>query len=214
MIPQSALQVAVFLVLVLPGFVFNATRRQLRGGPTPDEKDFSIRLVHGIGISVGFIGLYLVILGHELSKYMIEHDYARDQLVDHTRTVGIYFLALTLGIPVATAFLFQIRLSVKPFELFWEPIKSRTPSAWDKFAPVRAGCYVKIRRTDGSWVGGFLENGKGFVSTYPEPKDIFLSHEFKINPSGEFIGPVSNTAGVYVPLNGGETVSWQRGRPT
>ena len=61
-LPQTLFQVVAILLLVVPGIIFTATRRFLRGLGA-DEKDFSVRLIHAIAASVIFDCLYLIVAG-------------------------------------------------------------------------------------------------------------------------------------------------------
>jgi hypothetical protein len=81
------------------------------------------------------------------------------------------------------------------------------PTAWDQTARDRGAAYVRVFTDDGHWVGGFLGEGS-FFSTYPEPRDLFIAIEWRLDGTGEFLEPIPNSLGVYVPLTGKERVTW------
>ena len=67
--------------------------------------------------------------------------------------------------------------------------------------------FVRIFTEDERWVGGWLGPGS-YVSTYPQPRDIFIDVEWKMSGSGDFLEPVPDSLGVFVPLTGKERVTW------
>lgn len=73
MLPQTLFQLVAVLLLVVPGIVFTAVRRYLRG-PGPDEKDFSVRLVHAIAASAIFDCIYLIAAGPPLLAIFFHSD--------------------------------------------------------------------------------------------------------------------------------------------
>jgi hypothetical protein len=113
-------------------------------------------------------------------------------------------------VPAAIAVLGQLRLR-KPFKLFRPltiaPVYHPTPSGWDRAAPDRGSAFVRIFTEDERWVGGWLGPGS-YVSTYPQPRDIFIDVEWKMSSSGDFLEPVPDSLGVFVPLTGKERVAW------
>lgn len=50
-LPQTVVQIGFVLLLVVPGVVFTAVRRRLRG-PTPEDQEFSVRLVNAAADAV------------------------------------------------------------------------------------------------------------------------------------------------------------------
>lgn len=53
-----------------------------------------------------------------------------------------------------------------------------------------------------------MPEGEGFVSMYPEPRDIFIPRQWNMSPTGEFTSEIEGTLGIYVPLVGSERVEW------
>jgi len=47
-----------------------------------------------------------------------------------------------------------------------------------------------------------------FVSTYPEPRDIFIDVEWRMAEDGSFTERIENSLGLFVPLSGKERVAW------
>lgn len=212
--PQTVTQVAFFLLLIVPGFVYAATRRRLRGGATADERDFSVRLIHGIAASVCLDCLYLLAIGWFLVDYIADpNGLGKRALLEHSYVVAIAVFLLALAIPAACGY--GVQLVVNKGE-DWDWVKKIrevsqfevTPSAWDYAAPNLADCFVRVRLADGKWIGGYLPKGIGYVSTYPEVRDIFIPWQYHIYDDGSIGEIVDGTVGVYVPLTGNEHVLW------
>ncbi|WP_444664898.1 DUF6338 family protein [Cellulomonas sp. CW35] len=68
------------------------------------------------------------------------------------------------------------------------PAFSRIPTAWDAAAPNLGRRFVRIETASGKFVGGwFGENS--FVSTYPEPHDLYVEQQWRMSETGEFLLP-------------------------
>ena len=72
-----------------------------------------------------------------------------------------------------------------------------TPRAWDHAFKEAPECYVRLLMTDGSWLGG-LYGAKSFVSSYPEPREIFIQEAWSMKPDGAFDMKQPQTIGMYV----------------
>jgi hypothetical protein len=72
-----------------------------------------------------------------------------------------------------------------------------TPTSWDFFFSKGKPCFVLIHLKTGKLIGG-LYDGESFASSYPEPRDLYLSEVWKIDSSGAFSEPIDQTAGVLI----------------
>jgi hypothetical protein len=66
---------------------------------------------------------------------------------------------------------------------------------------------VRIRIGEGKWVGGWYGNDS-FISTYPEPRDIYIQAQHHVDEGGQFCGRVQGTAGVWFSVRDGDVVEW------
>ncbi len=215
LVPSSVFQLLALVLLVVPGIVFAAVRRRLTG-PTPEDRDFSARIARALAFSLTIDLLYLAIGGSNLVNAagvatVGGHIALRDPAL-HASRKALGAFGLLLVVPAALGYLAHWRVESRG-DKWWhlglrlQRIYHPTPTAWDRAAPVRGGCFVRILKDDGHWVGGF-SYGRGFVSTYPEPRDIFIEIQYRMGKDGTFLGPIDNSLGVFVPLNGAETVAW------
>lgn len=212
LIPTSVFQLAAVLLLAVPGIVYTAARRRLIG-PTPEDQAFSVRLTRAVAVSVILDLTYLLILSPWLVKLQSRRLTAEDginAIAAQPQLPAAITLAALVIIPTTIAILGQVRLR-KPFRLLRPltiaPIYHPTPSAWDRSAPDRGRAFVRIFTEDERWVGGWLGAGS-YVSTYPQPRDIFIDVEWKMSGSGDFLEPVPDSLGIFLPLTGKERVAW------
>jgi hypothetical protein len=210
-IPQSGFQLVAVLLLLVPGLVFAGVRRRL-AGPGPEDRDFSVRLARAVAASVILDLCYVLILGSRVTSPFVLHDTSRHTTLPAiTRGEAFLGLLLLIVIPTGLAAGSLLRLDekedgkrriVRPSSVY-DP----TPTSWDRVAPARGECFVRIMTQDGYWVGGWL-GSDAFVATYPEARDIFIDIEWQMSETGGFEGPVPDSRGLYVPLDGQVRVAW------
>ncbi|MFE3758865.1 DUF6338 family protein [Nocardia tengchongensis] len=214
-LPQTVFQFFALLLLVVPGIVFAAMRRRLRG-PGRDDKDFSARLATAIAVSIAFASLYALCFGPWLITLWNKNTHGVPGYLQRPQLSALTVATMAFAVPALVAACCQIRVRWtwrfwKAWPSFsWEPAHHPAPSAWDAHAGGLADCFIRIRVADGTWVGGYMPSDRGFISTYPEPRDIFIPEPWQMGPEGEFLDPVVGGLGMYVPLNGTERVQWTR----
>ncbi|MQP32060.1 hypothetical protein GEO20_08785 [Rhodococcus erythropolis] len=219
-LPESLLQIGFVLVMVIPGIVFTAVRRHLRG-PTPEDQDFSVRLVNAIAASVVFAAIYLAIFGPTFSAWLNTSEGSPAKLFESgPRRFGLIVFTLAVAVPALIGFVAHVRFPqgkrlkamnaqiLKGVNRVFKVRVSSAPSSWDDVAPKRADCFVRISTADGHWVGGYIAAEEGYVATYPHPRDIFIPQQWKVDEDGAFIEAVEGSLGVFVPLTGSERVEW------
>ena len=216
-VPSSLIQVAALLVLVVPGLVFAAVRRALLG-PVPEDREVGVRVSRAIAASAALNAVYAFVLGpYIIGKLTTYQANAKDPLTllqDDVRPLSALAAVLLVIIPATAAAVSQLRFGMPGkndhrFPVWLERRHHPTPTAWDKAAASQAGCGVRIFTEDGYWVGGWVaDGGRSFVSKYPEPRDIFLEYEWRMDKEGNFVEELPGSRGLYVPLSGKERVSW------
>lgn len=236
-VPTTLFQLAAVLLLAVPGIVYTAVRRWL-GGPTPEDQALSVRLTRAVGVSVILDLTYLLVAGPALVGLVTGGAKTQrwTGVIEHPRLVAGVGLVLLVLIPAGLAGMAHLRLrrprwrptaddapvpsalsawwqnTARPALMCWSPVRllpraHPEPTAWDRAARDRGGAFVRIYTEDGHWVGGFLGEGS-YISTYPQPRDVFIAQEWRLTSTGRFIEPVANSLGVYVPLTGKERVTW------
>lgn len=218
MVPSTLGQLTILLVLVLPGIVYSATRRWLRG-PDPEDREFSVRVMRAMAVSIALDATYVLLLGDRLLALARRSHAATpswQEVLEHPRKSAGAALILLVVIPWMLGLATRLERAQPDRETGipanWWAVQFRqrihpTPSGWDRIAPKRGQCWVRIYTDDGHWVGGYL-SGEAYVSTYPEPRDIFIDIEYLVSDEGVLVGPVPGSLGLFVPLSGKERVAW------
>jgi hypothetical protein len=210
LIPNTAYQIAALLLLVVPGIVYTSVRRRLKG-PVPEDHDVTVRLMRAISWSVLLDFVYLIAIGPRL-VHLATAKPARKGLpsgfATQPREAAWLGLALLVAIPAIVAVFAHVRLRKQLWPFGFRRVSHPTPSAWDIAAQDRSECFVRVRTADGYWVGGEILNHQAFISKYPEPRDIFITIEWKMGADGSFRQRVPGSLGVYVPLEGAQRIAW------
>lgn len=211
-VPTDAFGVLALVVLVLPGIVWISVRTAVRGRRANDA-DVAGRVLQALAISVALDAAYLLILGPSAIR--------RLSAVSEPGTPGIRMTAaavLTLGVavPALAAYLVNGKTALRkvhPRAPKWCRLPLRTtanqstPNAWDWAAPNLGGRWVRIRTAEGKWVGGWFGNGS-YISTYPEPHDIYVIDQHAVAKDGTIGDLVPDSAGFWMALKDGDIVEW------
>ncbi len=213
-IPGTLGQVLAVLLLILPGFVFTAVRARRRG-PSPADGEFGQRVLTAIGIGAVLDSLYVVIGGRHVTDLLSSQRPA--EWIQQPRLLTVVAFGLLVFVPAVLAVLDDLRLTGrfdvplgknrKPLRLWYQGRYDPTPSAWDYAAPPRGSTFIRVRQTDGSWVGGWF-GSDSFLSTWPEPHDLFIESQWEMSSEGEFVRRLAGTRGAYVSCAQDVVVEW------
>jgi hypothetical protein len=218
-LPTNAFGVAALVILLLPGIVWTTVRTAVRGR-LPDDRDVAGRVLQAVVVSTVLDTFYLLLLGNTAVKAARGAATGRPE---HPRLAALTVLVLAVIIPAGLAYLAHARPTLRPATsgpltrgrlagrrfplpaLGHEP----TPTAWDKAAPSLGGHWIRVRLDQGKWIGGWYGN-RSFVSTYPEPRDLYIEDQHHVDADGT-IGPqVDGTAGVWLAIKDDQVVEWIR----
>ncbi|GAA3134909.1 DUF6338 family protein [Streptomyces rectiviolaceus] len=192
--PSTTFQLAVLILFVLPGAVYQFLRERWRG-PIPQERTLSERILRALVASVVLDTAYLVAVGPEVLRLVrvgqggLLHGDVPDERL---RLVGLVGLALFVAVPAAAAAALSLRQR--------RQLRARyqgTPSAWDHIFRDRRPCFVRLRLRDGTWVGGWYGN-KSYATSYPQPRELHLESAWRMRDDGSFTERVEGTAGLHV----------------
>ncbi|QDB79219.1 hypothetical protein FE251_07420 [Georgenia wutianyii] len=199
--PETWMQVAVILAAVMPGFVYQVSRRKV-AGPGPDEREFAVRVLRAVAASAVFAGVYAAAFGPTVVRYVREPASTFEDI----RLVALAFLLLVVLVPWAAARAAVYLRTSRWFAELSATLTSRlrlrrswnpTPSAWDyAFATVRPG-WVRVRLSDGSWAGGWF-GYDSFATSFPEPQELYLEVGYVMSEEGTFTAEVSAPEGVII----------------
>ncbi|MBQ0984962.1 hypothetical protein KBZ10_10615 [Streptomyces sp. F63] len=192
--PATVFQVAVLVLFVLPGVVYQFLRERWRG-PVPGEQVLSERVLRALSASVVLDAVYMLVAGPELLRLVrgTPGEPVRwDDPGQRVRLVGFVALMLFAAVPAAAAGAVSV----------WQRRRLRaryrvTPTAWDHMFRDRGSCFVRLRMKDGTWVGGWY-GGQSYATAYPQPRELFLESAWRMDPAGAFTGRVAHSAGLHV----------------
>jgi hypothetical protein len=220
-VPTTVFQVAAVIVFLLPGLVYAVVRRA-RKGFRPDDLALDSRIAQALVISVLLDATYVTVAaGVSLVWNWSLFDTMFRLTADGVEVVGIGWVALTVIaccglIPAALAFFIHL-----PYRARWKhsgekgfPLKfdrtirySDVPTAWDRATSDPAYRMIRVLFPDGRWVGGFYGPGS-YVSTFPQPRDLFISHQYFMTKRGQFRGPMPLTNGVWLRISDDHVVEF------
>lgn len=223
-VPEGSFAVAAFVVIALPGLVYAAIRRWLRGEAAGD-RDLGLSIARGAVFAVALTAIYLAAFGAQISEGLsVAAGTDTLSILDPSR-VGLTVLVLYIVVPAIVSLLIQVRhLGWRPpvwstkipawirAVLRWVRVPqsrhgySSTPSAWDHALPNSAGSWVKVKRGNGEWVGGWYTKGS-FATTYPEPRSLYIDEQYEMSEDGVLGDQIPDT-GVFIMINDDDLVFW------
>ncbi|WP_394255349.1 DUF6338 family protein [Pseudoclavibacter helvolus] len=225
-IPEGSLAIAAFIVLALPGFIYAGVGRWARGESASD-RDVGLTIARGAVFAVALTGVYLLVFGGWLYDGL-GPGAATDALsIKNPRFLGLAVLGFYVAVPTFVSLILHRRRlkwtsprwaidgegTVKR-GLTWMLLPrskhgyNSVPSAWNHATEQNHHAWVRIRRRNGEWVGGWFTEGS-FVTTYPEPRSIYIAHQYCMTDDGNFQGenPIPG-AGVFLMINDDDIVFW------
>lgn len=201
MIPSSATQLLITLVLIVPGFVFLGALVRLRGR-TPADADLSSRLMRAIVASTLFALAYLAIAGPQIEDLANQKP---DEALNHLQKYAILALLAAFAIPTATALLYywistwdwlQDKFRDSKLDQRWNRIDPR-PSGWDVAFADLGPCFVRVKMKEGGWFAGWFGKAS-YASSWPDPQSLYLEVSFHVDQYGTLGKAVENSNGAVI----------------
>lgn len=215
-VPNGSFAVAALIILALPGLVNAGIRRWARGEDASD-RNLGLSFARGLVFAVALTSGYFSVAGPYVFAGVSTGQKADTLTVVDPRQVGLTVIVFYLLLPAALSLILNLKhiawISIERAPWIRYP-RSRagyteTPSAWE-FAALRLdSCWVRIRRADGKWIGGWFTKGS-FANSYPEEQAIYIGEQWVVDSDGNFVAPVPST-GVYVKMVDTDVVQWTRG---
>lgn len=224
-LPSTPFGVLAIIVLLLPGFVFVLARRQIRGF-RPDDRAVSAQVLQALVISIFADALYIVLLwGWFVSLISVEDNTV---LVRDPAGLGWAILACGFAAPALAAVIIyfpyrfvrtdadadgdieagdQSRLRVLGWTLKRRHYYSTVPTAWDRGVAQAGPRLVRVRLPDGSYVGGIYSAGS-YVSTYPEPHDMYISQTYEMSAEGAFGAQIEEGSALWLSIGADHLVEF------
>lgn len=224
-------QVWVVILMALPGIAYAAARGMARGVIAKDDVSVGSRISQGLIAAVILDLAYLLLLGNAL----VDNLSFREGSLPDVRTAAALVLGLGLVLPALIAWgmskgyrwkppdagpvsrvfsalgsrLHRVREWRGRYVGRFERKFSSIPTAWDWAIVDLGGCFVRIETASGKFIGGWF-GGQSFISTYPEPHDVFVEVEYRMTNTGEFLDPVEGSMGFWYMPQDGDVIDWVR----
>jgi hypothetical protein len=103
MTPDTVTQLAILVLFVLPGIVYQTVRARF-AGEAPQNRDTTNKILRALAASVVLVSVYLVLLGPRIVRALGGgSDQARVWIDNHPRQAGLLALALLFAAPALGA---------------------------------------------------------------------------------------------------------------
>lgn len=210
-IPDSLTQVAIFVLIVMPGVTFATVRTALSGWKSPDYGT-SARLMEAVFVSVLFCGVYAIAFAGVLSRNLNAMPPSASIVTPGTAGLAVVLFIAAPALVAAAISVKVVRYEDPRGKTRVRVIKRNgyrgTPQAWDgKVLHMDQGSFVRIRRADGTYFGGWYST-RSMASTYPRPRDIYIESQWKMKGDGAFDGKIAGTRGVWLAVTDTCVVEW------
>ncbi|WP_051754942.1 DUF6338 family protein [Kitasatospora purpeofusca] len=200
--PATATQVAIILLLVVPGVTYQFVRERARG-PVAAHRDLGERVLRALTAGLALDALYVIVAGPALTRLV--HDRRQGWLTgaaDNPRIAALTAMLLLLVVPACAAWIASL-LGSRRSRSVYDP----TPTAWDAAFRQRGHCLVRVRLKSGGWIGGWYGE-RSFASAYPESADLYLQTAWAVSRAGRFEHPLELSGGIHVRMDDVEFIDF------
>ncbi|MEW2528491.1 DUF6338 family protein [Streptomyces sp. NPDC047071] len=192
MTPGTVQQLAIVVLLVLPGTTYLFAREGFLG-IREAEQESGNRILRALGVGVLLDTVYLMAAGPQLVRLLRGGGTtALAGVADRPRAFGLCLLLLAVAVPALLA-----RVEARWTRRRRAALHERTPTAWDALFQDRGACFVRVRLKNGGWAGGWYGT-RSRASAYPQPGDLFLESQYRMEADGAFGPRLPGTGGLYV----------------
>jgi hypothetical protein len=211
-LPTDGFGVLFYLALIVPGVVFISVRAQFRGFRDVD-RSVGARILLAFVVSAVFDAVYVASIGPLVATRV--HTGAA-LTAGEVGAVGWLFVLLAIAIPALVSWVvYGGGPFLRPLHKVAGKVRAKitdsryesTPTAWDLVTTTTDAGWVRVRLTEGVWVGGRFGDSSYF-STYPEPRDLYIQEQYVMSEDGEFGDPLPLTGGVWVAVRDDYLVEW------
>lgn len=205
-LPASWFGLAFLIALVVPGLVYTSVKAAMAGSRDVDASTLA-RVLQAVVVSAIFDALWALVLIPMVHINPLADP--RATIIAHPRAAAALFLGCGVLAPALVAWILHGAVSFldRPRQYiaaiwtkFTGSAHASTPTAWDFALEQQGGTWVRVRLADGRWVGGVWDAGS-YASTFPRPRDLFISEQWEIDARGVFGAPVANSRGLWISVN-------------
>ncbi|WP_022901865.1 DUF6338 family protein [Humibacter albus] len=216
-VPTTSFAVAALIILAVPGIIYAGIRRWA-GGERAEDRNPGLLFVRGLIFAVTLTATYALIFGGLLFDGLKSGPAGEQIIVARPRLASAVVLVLYLLMP-ALVTLLLVRKDIE-----WRPVSSgglhwlklprsrhnyvTVPTSWDHSVRRNQNAWVKVKRSNGEWIGGWFTTGS-HATTYPEKPTIYINEQWEMSSEGAFTKPIPDT-GVWLAINDTDIVIWTK----
>lgn len=221
-LPSGSFAIVSLIVLALPTFIWSGVRRWARGELSTD-RNVGLSFARGATFTVILTCGYLLVFGEYLYSGISQGFQSDTFEVANPRLTAASVLVLYVVVPLALSIIInrgEIEWN-QPETAHWRRLSpwlriprsrtgytSKANSAWDFATTSNEATWLKILRSDGTWVGGWYTGGS-FVTAYPEPPSVYLAQQWRMGADGTFLSPLDGT-GFFTFIRDDDCVFWTK----
>jgi len=172
---------SIFLFYIVPGVVATKVYRVLT--PT-DQKNYADYVIELVTFSMFYLALFFWLI-------------ALINRTDIHANAILYNFLVFLSIFVIPALLGYIGSMLAKASWFRKLVRTQrhpTPTGWDYVFQQSKDYWVLFHLKSGKLIGGYYDH-TGFVSSYPQAQEIYISQFWRVSDDGKFLAKVDRTAG-------------------
>ncbi|HLW02720.1 MAG TPA: DUF6338 family protein [Ktedonobacterales bacterium] len=195
--PATIDAVRVIILFIIPGFI---CQRAISTTLSRRTQDVSLVIIEAITFScvvyavVGWIFFFAPLPSLGILQ---EHQSVWANIGTGALWIAFYFIVpILLG--VGWAKLLHSNLLERILDFLKMPHINPYPRAWDYHFSRQKQAWVVVRLTDNTMLGGYM-GPRSFVSSYPDPEDIYIETAYTVDEKGKLSErPAEGNAGVWI----------------
>lgn len=205
-LPASWFGLAFLIALVVPGLVYTSVKAAMAGSRDVDGSTLA-RVLQAVVVSAIFDALWVLVLLPMVHINPLADP--RATIIAHPRAAAALFLGCGVLAPALVAWVLHgavpfldgaRRYITKAWTRITGSAHASAPTAWDFALEQQGASWVRVRLGDGRWVGGGWD-ADSYASTFPRPRDLFISEQWEIDARGVFGAPIANGRGLWISIN-------------
>ena len=171
----------IFLFYIVPGVVATKVYRFLNPSDQQNYTDYAIELVT---FSMFYFALFFWLL------ILINRADVRSNLVLY----NVLIFLTSFVIPALLGYIGSRLTKASWLRKLVRTQRHPTPTGWDYVFQQPKSYWILFHLTSGKLIGGYYDH-TGFVSSYPQPQEIYVSQFWRVSDDGKFLEKVDRTAG-------------------
>ena len=169
--------------------------------------DTTTKVLRATAVSTLLALVYVAVFGAQL----LAATRGEGWVAAHVRLSALLAVVLVFAVPTALAGAEQVLHRTGRLARWLGTLSTvdPTPTAWDYGFRAPDPLFVRVLTPDGRWIGGYF-NASSYASSFPQPRELFVSVQYRMGEDGSFGEPVAGSAGAYVRCDDAVLVEFVR----